>query len=360
MADDKLISLRSTGKRVHGDIDEYELQEMEIDSKQVIDFSTNINPYGPTETVLNAIRSARIDRYPDSTSRALRTALGAMHEVGPSEIVVGNGAADLLWTIARVYAKSNTKVLVVEPVFAEFRAACNLLGAEVVEWRAEEKNDFVIDVGSVADSISRSKADVVYICVPNSPTGFCCPAEDIKMLASKHPATMFVLDQCFLSLSEYHADAGVLMPENLIRVSSLTKDHSIPGIRIGYAIADAEICMRIEASRPSWTTNGPAQAAALAATKEEGFVVASREKMFQTRDYLRSELSKLGLNPLQSKTTFFLLPVVNAARVRRCLLRQNIVVRDCASFGLENHIRLAARPEDECDMLISALKQGVS
>ena len=355
MPRDKLMNSDSLFLRVHGDLDDYELRTLGLDPTQVLDFSTNTNTYGPTESVLSAIRNTPINRYPDSTSKSLRIALGNKHNVTPDEIIVGNGAADLLWTIARVYVTSQTKALIVEPTFAEFRAACDSIGAEITEWRATEENGFQIDVNSVANSIKESKAKVIYICVPNSPTGAAIPAEEVKTIAINYPDTIFVLDQCFLTLSEYHADKIVAMPRNVIRVLSLTKDHSIPGIRIGYVIASEDTCTKLEAARPSWTTNAIAQAAALAAIKEDGFVADSRKKMLHTRDYIVKELFQLGFKPIPSKTPFFLLPVNEASKVRKCLLRKGIVVRDCTSFGLRNYFRISARPKHECDLLISAL-----
>src|SRR6185369_17424928 len=122
-----------TALRTHGGLAPEELALAGIDLDRAVDFSSSVNPYGPCTAVIDAARGAKLDRYPDATASGLRRAIALAADTAPDRVVVGNGAADLLWTLARVLVTPGATVVVVEPTFAEFRAACELAGARVVE-----------------------------------------------------------------------------------------------------------------------------------------------------------------------------------------------------------------------------------
>src|SRR5260370_36572410 len=128
--------------RTDGGIVSEELALLGIDPAELVDFSSSTNPYGPCRAVIEAVRSAPIARYPDSTASDLRRALAARYDVAPDRIIVGNGAADLLWTLARVLIRFRTPVLIAEPPFAEFRPPAQLAGARVAECRARTDAEY--------------------------------------------------------------------------------------------------------------------------------------------------------------------------------------------------------------------------
>jgi histidinol-phosphate/aromatic aminotransferase/cobyric acid decarboxylase-like protein len=342
--------------REHGGLLSDELARLGLRPADVLDFSVNVNPYGPAPAVLAAAREAPIDRYPDPTASDLRQAIARQHDAPADAVVVGNGAADLLWTLARALCRPRDAVLIVEPTFAEFRSAATAVGAEVIEWRASPARDFAVDLDEVERLLGRSGARVLYLCTPGSPSGSYVPVADVAALATRLPRVTVVLDQAFVSLSEHHADARVAVPPNVVRVRSLTKDHAIPGLRLGYLVSTPAFGRRIEASRPPWSTNTVAQAAGLAAVGEPGFVADSRERLLADRRALEGELARLGLRPVPSCTGFVVVPVEDGALLRGRLLSRRILVRNCASFGLPRHVRIAARPAADRDKLCSALQ----
>src|SRR4051812_7970120 len=117
--------------RAHGGIVDDEVAGLGIAASEVIDFSVNVNPYGPTPAMIDAIRSAPLDRYPDPTSSAARRAIGASIGAHEAAIVVGNGAVELMWTLARAFVRPGDTVAIVEPTFSELRAAVTLAGARI-------------------------------------------------------------------------------------------------------------------------------------------------------------------------------------------------------------------------------------
>ncbi len=122
----------------------------------------------------DAIASAPVDRYPDSTASAARAALASVCGVSAERIVLGNGAADLLWTLARVLVAPGRAVVMVEPTFSEFRAAAAAAGARLVEWRADSATSFALGPAALAAIVETARACeavAIYLCAPNNPTG---------------------------------------------------------------------------------------------------------------------------------------------------------------------------------------------
>lgn len=344
--------------RVHGGPRDAELLALGVRAGALLDFSSSTNAYGPHPAVLEALRTAVVESYPDSSALRARQALGALLSVPPTELVLGNGAADLLWTLARCLLGSSQRALIVEPTFSEFAAAARACGAALGEWRAVAEAGFALDLSAIADRARASGASVVYLCCPNTPTGSACSAIEIQAWANRHPNLMVVLDQSFLSLSEDHADASVAMPENVARVRSLTKDHGIPGARVGYLLASEELCRAVECNRPAWTTSAFAQAATLACAEHDDFVRQSREQLLRDRRELARELTAIGIETLPSRTTFLLARVPQVSELRlRLLTEDQILVRDCESFGLPGFMRVAAKPAAERARLIAALRR---
>jgi histidinol-phosphate aminotransferase len=346
--------------RVHGGISFDELAGIGVDLRETVDFSASINPYGPCPAVLHAVQACPIDRYPDPTAAGLRRALAGAHGIAPHRIVVGNGAADLLWTLAHLLVAPGAAVLISEPTFAEFRTAAVAAGGKIVEARATADRAFAPDVDAIeALALARSPA-VIYLASPNTPVGTRIPVERVAQLAERLPETFVVLDQAFVTLSDHPTDEKVAVPDNVIRVRSLTKDHAIAGLRLGYVFASAELAGRLEASRPPWMTNAIAEAAGIAAVRANLFVEESRALLRVDRDELAAALTDIGLAPLPSTAYFLTFPVPDSGALRRRLLAKGVLVRDCASFGMPGFVRVAARSRPDRERLLHALREELS
>jgi histidinol-phosphate aminotransferase len=348
-----------TATRVHGGILPEELAALGIDPDEIVDFSSSTNPYGPCSEVVDAVRAARIDRYPDPDSSRLRHAIAASVDAAPDRVVVGNGAADLLWTLARVLVQPGEPVVIAEPTFAEFGAAARFAGARVLEVGAKVDADFAIDLDTIEQIASSEGARLVYLCSPGTPTGSHVAVARVAGLAQRRADLTIVLDQAFLSLSDHAAEETCAVPSNVVRVRSLTKDHAIAGIRLGYLVASGDLAPRIEAARPPWTTSSVAQAAGLAALGARDFVETSRRKILADRDQLALDLKRMSIRAVPSCAGFFVFPATDAGGLRARLLRRKILVRDCTSFGLPGFVRLAARPRADRERLLSALRQEI-
>jgi histidinol-phosphate aminotransferase len=330
-------------ERVHGGIDEAELRAHGLAPEQVVDFSVNLNPYGPCPALIDAVRAAPLDRYPDPRAREARAAWAAALDRDVDEISVGHGAADLFWAIARAFFAPGERVVIAEPTFSELRVAAQAVGADVKRVFARPERSWALDLDELAD-VARS-ARALYLCSPNNPTGEYVSAARVCELALRLPGTLLVLDQSFVSLSDHAHETHVRLPDNVICVRSLTKEFACPGLRIGMCCARPDLIARIEAVRPTWHTSTLALAALTASAGQAAFVQASWQHMRADREAVRSLLQAHGMAPLPSATSYQLLPLArDAQRAREALLAHGILVRDCASFGLPRALRIAALP----------------
>lgn len=346
-----------TPARMHGGLDPDELASLGLDTAPVVDFSVNVNPYGPTAAVLAAARSADLARYPDPRATAVRRALADRWCTEPAGVFFAHGASEILWDLARLLALRGAATLVVEPTFSEFGAALSASRAHWTSWRPSVHLGLTVDLAAVSEQLGRDRASAVLLTVPASPAGGPVPFPGIAELARTHPDVLVIVDESFLSLSDCHADAELPLPANAARVRSLTKEHAIPGLRAGYLLAEPRLVAELEEARPAWPTSSPAQAATLAAMKEERFVAESRVRLAADREELRRGLSALGLAPLPSVAPYLVFEVGDAAALRRRLLERGVLVRDCASFGLPRMVRVAARPEPDRARLLAALRE---
>lgn len=186
----------------HGGLLHDELVRFGLTPEDVLDASVNVNPYGPCRAVLDAIRAAPIDRYPDPTAAPARAAVARWLDVPSDRVVVGNGAVDILWSLARCLVHPGDAVLIVEPAFSELRRAAQRGGARIVEYRLSPEDGFAFDPAALDAVLRLERPTVAYVCTPGNPTGQSAPLEPLVRLASDHPRTTFVVDLSFSSLSE--------------------------------------------------------------------------------------------------------------------------------------------------------------
>ena len=350
----------------HGGLHEDELARLGLGHEEVLDVSVNVNPYGSFPAVVEAIRAASLERYPDPSASPARAALARWLELPREQVVLGNGAVDLLWSLARCLVAPGEPVMVVEPAFSELRRAATCVGARIVEHRLRAENDFALDPEALDAALHAYNPRLLYLSTPANPTGKTTPIELLARLADKHPQTTFVVDLSFSSLSEGHRDDAVHASGRIVWLRSLTKDFALAGLRVGFAVAPRPIAELIEASRPPWSVNALAQAAACAASTAEAqaFVAESRARLFSDRAELELALGQLGLVTHASQTIYTLVDLGRARQATALrdglLTRHAVLVRDATSFGLPHHVRLCARPAGQANRLIQALARELN
>ncbi len=341
----------------HGGPDYAELASLGLECERVLDFSVCCNPYPPAAAVRKSLRDAAINRYPDSGATEFRQALSRKWGVPMANILAGSGTTELIRLIALAYLDKGDKVLILKPTYGEYELACRLAGAEVIEQSAQERDDFWHRAEEIAGLVERLRPKGVFICNPNNPTGQYFSRADIEMVLDSLGDGLLVLDEAYVTFVDRRwSSLGLIKQANVVILRSMTKDYSLAGLRLGYAIAGEEIISTLRRVCPPWNVNAIAQKAGTEALNADGYLAECRDKLRRSQEYLVDRLRRLGMAPLPTKANFFLVKVGNGRAFRQALLRRGILVRDCASFGLPEYVRIAPRTMTECKKLVSAIK----
>jgi len=339
----------------HGGPNYAEFERLGIKPKDVLDFSSNSNPY-PFKLDFS-LDDVVIDHYPDSDSTELRRLVASQNSIAPENVIAGSGSMEIIRLIAQAYFSRGDKVLIMKPTFGEYEIACRVAGAEVVEFWAEESNNFNFDTGCVTDTITRLKPKATFICNPNNPTGQYLSRVEVEAVVEAAGDGLVVLDEAYIAFTEgAWKSVDLISKGNLIIVRSMTKDFALAGLRLGYGLADAGIIENLCKVKPPWNVNVVAQRAGAQALGDGEYIKRSERLIRQNRDYLLVEFSSLGYQIVPTRTNFFLLKVGRAGEFRSAMLQHGVIVRDCTSFGLPRYVRIAPRTLPECKKLVAAVK----
>lgn len=356
---------------VHGAIDYSELARLGLQPSEILDFSVNSNPYGPSPMVHAAVAQVAIERYPDRACLQLRQTI-LEYELTSlalplSSLLCGNGTSELIWAIGCTFLAAGKKSLIVAPTFGEYRAASLAAGAAIIELRAEEAQQFVPDLTLLQSHIVREKPAVVWFCNPNNPTGAWIACEQLSPLVEACYAVgaLLVIDESYwrfvappttsTAVDLLRTQAGA----SLLVLRSLTKDFALAALRLGYVVGSPDLIEQIQRQLPSWNVNGFAQAAGVAALHDRAHLSTTLAALAHERQAFFSALREAGLRVLPSHTHFCLIDVGDAHCVRQELLKRRLLVRDCTSFGLPHYIRVATRSTRDWQQLLQALSEMV-
>ena len=343
---------------VHGSINPAELRSLGLKIEDVIDFSANINPLGVSPYVTKAITDSDFSLYPDPDCLELREKLAEVIGVNTAHIMIGNGSTELIHLLARACLNRKDTAVILAPTFCEYDNACRLSGVIPIEIRTQAEDDFRWDIDSICHQIKRQKPQLVFFCNPNNPTGLYCDKDMIKSVAEATSPGILAVDEAYLPFVDNPWDSiSLLEIENIVLLRSMTKDHALTGLRLGYALASTEIIDTLKLYQPTWNVNTLAQVAGVAALDNREHVLQAKQLVDEARLYLFNALTELGLRALPSSVNFFLVEVGDAKTIRSKLLQHGLVVRDCTSFSLPNYIRITVGKMTDCHKLIEGFSK---
>ena len=349
---------RAVTPSLHGAVDPAALRAEGVDPVALIDFSSNQSPLGAAPGVAAAVAGAVVDAYPDPHATDLTVRLAERHGVDPAQVVCGNGSTELIRLVAQLALASGDGAVSLAPSFGECEVATRLAGARLEEVRLVHAGDgagFVCDEPALRASLHTHRPRLCWLCSPNNPTGAALPAALIAALVASFPATLFVLDEAYCDLlPEPQWQADLLAAGNLLVLHSLTKYWGLAGLRLGHAIAAPGLAAALRAAAPPWSVNACAQAAGVTALADLEHHRRSVGLLTGERDRLVAGLRAHGWVTEPTTAGFFLIEVGDAAAARRALLAQGCLVRDCASFGLPEHVRVSPRHPAQNDRLLKA------
>lgn len=323
-----------------------------------VDFSANINPLGPPKSVQNAMCAcaSRIQNYPDTECRRLRRALAQKEGVSEEYLIFGNGAAELIFSLAQGIKPK--KALLTTPSFAEYEEALTAAGCSCTYYN--RRNGFQVEADYL-DEIGE-ELDIAFLCNPNNPTGNLMERDFLKKVLDqcREKKVLLAVDECFLGFLEkpecYEMKGYLEEYPNLFVLRAFTKLYAMPGLRLGYGMcSDKQLLEQIQRVMQPWSVSLPAQAAGEAALTEDAYVETARRLVKTERAYLERELKQLGFTvfPGSVNYVFFQGPGNLAGECKK----QGFLIRDCGNYrGLsEGYYRIAVRTRKENDALLAVL-----
>ena len=349
--------------RIHGGNLREAAQRFDLREKDLVDFSSNVNPLGPSRAARSAVKRCldRLDRYPDPDAEELRKAIARYFGIRTGQVLCGGGSNGLIHLIPRAFRPR--RVLIPRPTFTEYGAAVEDSGGEVVPLLLTEKTGFRIDPVEMAFALKGM--DMAFLCNPNNPTGGLVTRGDMLEIAgyAAREGVLLVVDEAFMDFEERESVLKEITGfPNVICLRAFTKFFGLPGLRVGYAVAEDQLIAGLRRHQEPWTVSVPAEGAAIAALGDWGHIRKTRELVETEREWLRDQLRLLpGIEPFPAAANFILFKMVKgepAALVKR-LGEQGFLVRDCSSFpGLnERFIRIAVRTRRENKGLIKAMRK---
>jgi len=327
----------------------------------VLDFSSNTSPAGMPSSVKSTIKK-RVDEmeyYPDTNSHSLTSSLKKYTGLSDSNIVVGNGAIEILYNFCTAFL-SKKRVLIPTPTFSEYESASKLVDCKFTFFKTmnlcEDIDSFIAQI---------PKNGCVFVCNPNNPTGAILSKIQLTKIisAAKNKSSFVFVDECFIELvpeSNQSIINLIKKYDNLFVLRSLTKSYGLAGIRIGYGVGSKIIIDILKKIKIPWSVNALAQEAGIIAIKNKSHLEKSKSIIKKESNFLKNKISKIpGFECHHSSTNFILIKTKNdSTKIQKRLLKHKILIRDCKNFrGLNNHyIRIAVKSHKDNLKLVAAME----
>lgn len=335
-------------------------REMGIPVDSIVKLASNENPLGMSPKARAAVEKAisGVERYPDQFDLIAKVAERA--GVAQNQVVLGNGSNDVLDLIARVFLAPGRSAVFAQHAFAVYPLATLSTGAELI---ATPAKNYGHDLAAMRTAI-RPDTRIVWIANPNNPTGNFLPYAEVRAFLESVPSdVVVVLDEAYneyIPASERVDTAGWLTEfPNLVICRTFSKIYGLAGLRVGYALASAEVADLMNRVRQPFNVNNLALAGALAALDDHEFLQASYELNRAGMAQIVAALERLNLEYIPSYGNFVTFRAGDGAAVNQKLLKQGVIVRPIGGYGLPEWLRVTIGTERENARFIEALEKAL-
>lgn len=346
----KDITLYEAGKPI-----ELVVREFDIESQKVVKLASNENPLGTPPSVAKVLceHSTKAHLYPDDSMYELKESLAKKYEVDPKEIIIGAGSDQVLEFISRSLLSSNDSVLMSKVTFAMYEIYAKQMGAKIVRTPS-----FVHKVDEFIKSYKEHKPKIVYLCIPNNPIGdSLSKKEAFEIIDAIDNETLVVVDGAYMEYASFKNKEYLITPQdtikydNVIYLGTFSKAYGLGGMRVGYGIAKSSIIREIAKMRPPFNISSLSLAAAIEALKAEDFLQESLK--LHSKQIIRYEefAKNNNIEYIDSYTNFITYMFddsYNSTSIADELLRQGVIIRNLASYGL-NAIRITIGTKEQND-----------
>jgi histidinol-phosphate aminotransferase len=334
-------------------------RELSLDPAGIVKLASNENPLGPSPKALEAIRGelAELTRYPDGNGFELKSRLAARCGVQIKQVTLGNGSNDILDLVARAYLAPGQNAVFSEYAFAVYPIATQAVGAQ---GKVVQAKDFGHDLEAMLAAID-GQTRVVFVANPNNPTGTWFGPQALSDFLARVPGdVLVVLDEAYIEYAQ-----GDDLPDgldylarfpNLLVSRTFSKAYGLAALRVGYAISSAQVADVLNRVRQPFNVNSLALAAACAALDDEDYLQRSRQANDAGMAQLQDGLRALGLSWIPSRGNFIAVDFAcDTAALNQALLREGVIVRPVAGYGMPNHLRVSIGTAEENTRFLAAL-----
>ena len=364
--------------------------------KKILDYSSNINPYGIPESLKKRITENLeiLERYPDPDYVELRQKLSNLNKVNLSDIILGNGATEIIFLFMKVI--NPKKILIVSPTFGEYERAVKATEIsgdtvslsssngdnknienkkiEIEYFELKESDDFKLNIGNLKNELE-NKYDLLIICNPNNPTGKflkLAQTEEILKECNKYDTKLFI-DEAFIEFLADGMKESIINTEenkkNLFVTRAFTKFFAIPGLRLGYGMYfDKELEKKISEKKEPWSVNNFAEMAGLTVLDDAEYIEKTLKWIAEEKIYMYEKLNKIsGMKVYETEVNFITGKIdeklfsegLNVKILREKMLEQGILIRDASNFKFldERFFRLAIKDRASNERVIEVMKE---
>ena len=333
----------------------------ELGIEKVTKMASNENPLGPSPRAMEALREhlPSINIYPDGNAYNLKQGLMEYLDVKDTNILVGNGADELITLAAKTYLNPGDEIIMAQPSFGQYQFAALVMDAEP---KGVVTKDYRHDLPAMLDAVT-DKTRMIFICNPNNPTGTIVTHQELEDFFSRLPeGILVVIDEAYYEFAtdpSYPRTLEFLKNgHDILILRTFSKIYGLAGLRIGYGLSKEKIVNDINTVRQPFNANAAGQIAAAAALQDKEYVEKVRRVNEEGKKYLEEELEKMGLFFLPTQANFMFIDMgVDSRDLFQRMLRKGVIVRTGDIFGYPNFIRLTIGTQEQNQRFIEALKE---
>lgn len=337
-----------------------------VKKEELMDFSSNINPFGASQKAKKAIidNIDMISLYPDPEYKKLKDSISDYCSCRKEDIILGSGATELISSFIKTINPKNA--LLLSPSYSEYEEDLEKQACIFSKYFAKRELDFKINIDNFINEINNGKYDLVIICNPNNPTGFAFTENEIEKILINTNAFIMV-DETYIEFTDMNLYSSTKLIEKfnkLFVIRGTSKFFSTPGIRLGYGLtSDNTIFSSMSKNLDLWNINIFAALMGEIMFTDEEYINKTAIKIKEERAYLLKELGSISsIKVFESFSNFILCEIKNqkftARELYEKLIADKIIIRDCKSFeGLSDYyFRVCTLKPEENRLLIKSLK----
>ena len=328
---------------------------------KVMKLNTNENPYSPAPGVKKALMNMDVDRmrlYPDPTAGELVHTLAEYYGVKDNQVFVGVGSDDVLAMCFLTFFNSEKPVLFPDITYSFYKVWAELYRIPY-ECPALD-NDFRL----VKEDYYKENGGIIFP-NPNAPTSIYEDLDFVEDILKHNQDVIVIVDEAYIDFAGKSAIELVNKYDNLIVVQTFSKARSMAGMRIGDAISNPTLIKYLNDAKysfNSYTMNQTSLVCGVEAVRDKAYFEECVQKIVDTREWVKEELSKLGFSFPDSKSNFIFVthPKVSAKELFEALKKENIYVRFLGGARIEEYLRISIGTREEMETLVSFLKNYIS